>query len=76
MDDCPQIRSGADDDPSAASSPSAASGEFEARRAELRAAVKRGLEDIEEGRVVDLEPALDRIEAMLDELEAATPPQA
>lgn len=43
----------------------------EARRAELRAAVKRGLEDIEEGRVVDLETALDRIEAMLDELEAS-----
>lgn len=45
--------------------------DLEARRAELRAAVKRGLEDIEEGRVVDLEAALDRIEAMLDELEAA-----
>lgn len=42
----------------------------ETRRAELRAAVKRGLEDIEEGRVVDLGEALDRIEAMLDELEA------
>jgi predicted transcriptional regulator len=71
MDDCPQIRTGDDDD-----GPSAASSAFEARRAELRAAVKRGLEDIEEGRVVDLEPALDRIEAMLDELEAATPSQA
>ena len=45
--------------------------DLEARRAELRAAVKRGLEDIEEGRVVDLEAALDRIEAMLDELEAS-----
>jgi predicted transcriptional regulator len=44
--------------------------EIDARRAELRAAVKRGLTDIEEGRVVDLEAALDRIEAMLDELEA------
>jgi predicted transcriptional regulator len=42
----------------------------EARRAELRAAVKQGLDDIEEGRVVDLGEALDRIEAMLDELEA------
>ena len=45
----------------------------EARRAELRAAVKRGLEDVEEGRVVDLEQHLDRIEAMLDELEAGRP---
>jgi predicted transcriptional regulator len=45
--------------------------EVEARRDALRAAVKRGLEDIEEGRVVDLEGALDRIEAMLDELEAS-----
>ena len=47
--------------------------EAEARRDELRAAVKRGLEDIEEGRVVDLEAALDRIESMLDELEATRP---
>ena len=44
--------------------------EREARVAELRAAVKRGLEDVEEGRVVDLEEAFDRIEGMLDELEA------
>ena len=43
----------------------------EARRAELRAAVKRGLEDVENGRVVDLERHFDRIEAMLDELEAS-----
>jgi predicted transcriptional regulator len=42
----------------------------EARREALRAAVKRGLEEIEAGHVVDLEAALDRIEAMLDELEA------
>jgi predicted transcriptional regulator len=54
----------------AASAPAATS---EARRAELRAAVKRGLEDVEEGRVVDLERHLDRIEAMLDELEAIKP---
>ena len=45
----------------------------EARRAELRAAVKRGLEDVENGRVVDLEQHFDRIEAMLDELEAERP---
>lgn len=44
--------------------------EREARRSELRSAVKRGLEDIEEGRVVDLEAALDRIEAMLDEMDS------
>lgn len=48
----------------------AASDAYEARRAELRAAVKQGIEDIEQGRVVDLEEAFDRIEAMLDELEA------
>ena len=51
-------------------SPAAAIGEAEARREEARATVKQGLEDIEEGRVVDLEAALDRIDAMLDELEA------
>lgn len=45
--------------------------EREARRDYLRAEVKRGLEDIEENRVVDLEAAFERIEAMLDELEAA-----
>ncbi|HEX8573685.1 MAG TPA: hypothetical protein VF759_13145 [Allosphingosinicella sp.] len=48
----------------------AADGELEARRRELRDAVRRGLEDIEAGLVVDLNHALDRIEAMLDELEA------
>ena len=52
----------------------AAQSSMEARRAELRAAVKLGLEDIEEGRVEDLEAALDRIEAMLDELEAGKRP--
>ncbi len=63
-------------DKDAASTPPAMS---EARRAELRAAVKRGLEDVENGRVVDLEQHFDRIEAMLDELEATgrglDPPQ-
>jgi len=43
----------------------------EARLAGLRAAVKEGLEDIKGGRVDDLEAAFERIEAMLDELEAA-----
>jgi predicted transcriptional regulator len=55
-------------------SPAAAGSDAEARREELRAAVKRGLEDIEEGRVVDLNSALDRIESMLDELEASKRP--
>lgn len=63
MDDHPQPDS--DETGNSAAEPS----EIEARRAELRAAVKRGLADIEEGRVVDLEAAFDRIEAMLDELE-------
>ncbi|HEY0130719.1 MAG TPA: hypothetical protein VGB57_04880 [Allosphingosinicella sp.] len=66
MEDRPQLKF--DDDDSASG---AGSSEREARRAELRAAVKQGLVDIEEGRVVDLGEALDRIEAMLDELEAA-----
>lgn len=64
MNDCPQ--SGSDDDSFAA----AGSGEREDRLAELRADVKRGLEDVRAGRVADLETELDRIEAMLDELEA------
>jgi predicted transcriptional regulator len=68
MDDLPQLDPADDDNPDSTSGNAR-----EARRAELRAAVKRGLQDIEEGRVVDLEAALDRIEAMLDELEAARP---
>lgn len=43
----------------------------EDRLAALRAAVERGLEDIRAGRVVDLDAAFDRIETMLDEIEAA-----
>jgi predicted transcriptional regulator len=66
MEDFTQMDSGG--------SPDAAGDERETRRAELKAAVKRGLEDIEMGRVVDLGEALDRIEAMLDELEADRPP--
>jgi predicted transcriptional regulator len=42
----------------------------EARLAELRAAAQRGLDDIKAGRVLDLDEALDRIEATLDEMEA------
>lgn len=72
MDDCSQVGPGDGDRIStlgggAADSPTPAG---ESRREELRAAVKAGLLDIEEGRVVDLEGALDRIEAMLDEMEA------
>ncbi len=46
-------------------------GEREARLAALRAAVQRGLDDIKAGAVADPDKALDEIEAMLDELEAA-----
>ena len=50
------------------------SGGREARLGRLRAAVQEGLEDIKAGRVVDLEAAFERIESMLDELEAAKRP--
>ena len=66
MDDCSQIGPGDGDRTSTQSEDPR-----EARRSELRAAVKQGLLDIEEGRVVDLGEALDRIEEMLDELEAS-----
>ncbi|HYI39403.1 MAG TPA: hypothetical protein VE053_03705 [Allosphingosinicella sp.] len=65
MDDCFRIGPGDGD-----RAPTPGGDEREGRRGELRAAVKRGLQDIEEGRVADLGEALDRIEAMLDELEA------
>lgn len=38
--------------------------------ATVRAGVQRGLDDVEAGRVVDLEEAFDQVEAMLDEMEA------
>jgi predicted transcriptional regulator len=66
MDDQPQIDPADDDNPEAAGS-----GGREARLGWLRSAVKQGLEDIKAGRVDDLEAAFERIEAMLDELEAA-----
>ncbi|HEX8124707.1 MAG TPA: hypothetical protein VF548_03920 [Allosphingosinicella sp.] len=66
MDDCPQLSPSDDDNPEAAGS----SGR-EARLRWLRTAVKDGIEDIKAGRVVDLEAAFERIESMLDELEAA-----
>jgi predicted transcriptional regulator len=65
MDDRPHLNATGDEGSAAES----AGGE--ARLGELRAAVQRGLEDIKAGRVVDLEEAFGRIEAMLDELEAA-----
>lgn len=65
MDDRPQLAPGDDDNPDAAG------GGREARLGWLRAAVKAGLDDIKAGRVEDLEAAFERIEAMLDELEAA-----
>lgn len=43
----------------------------EDRLAALRAAVEQGLEDVRAGRVTDLDAAFDRIEKMLDEIEAA-----
>ena len=45
--------------------------EREDRLAAIRAAVERGLEDVKAGRVTDLDAAFDRIETMLDEIEAA-----
>ena len=45
-------------------------GERQQRLALLRAEAERGLEDIRAGRVTDLHAALDRIETMLDEIEA------
>jgi antitoxin ParD1/3/4 len=39
--------------------------------AAVRAGVQRGLDDVEAGRVVDLDEAFDQVEAMLDEMEAA-----
>ena len=66
MDDCPQLDPSEDDNSNAAES-----GGREARLGQLRAAVKDGLDDIKAGRVADVDEAFDRIEAMLDELEAA-----
>jgi hypothetical protein len=66
MDDCPRLDSGDEND-----SPAAQGASNQAHLLELRVAVERGLEDIKAGRVVDLEEAFGRIEAMLDELEAA-----
>jgi predicted transcriptional regulator len=45
--------------------------DHEARLAMLRAAIQRGIDDGESGRVVELDEAFDRVEAMLDEMESA-----
>ena len=45
--------------------------EREARVAAIRAAIERSLEDVKAGRVDDIDAAFDRIETMLDEIEAA-----
>jgi hypothetical protein len=66
MDERPQLAPSDDDN-----SESAGGGGREARLGWLRSAVKDGLEDIKAGRVDDVEAAFERIEAMLDELEAA-----
>ena len=45
--------------------------EREARIAAIRVAVQRSLDDVRAGRVVDLDESFARIDAMLDEMEAA-----
>jgi antitoxin ParD1/3/4 len=45
--------------------------EREDRLAAIRAAVQRGIEDADAGRMIPLEEAFDRVDAMLDEMEAA-----
>ncbi|HET9639839.1 MAG TPA: hypothetical protein VFP12_11595 [Allosphingosinicella sp.] len=68
MDERPHLDSNGDDDDDS----TAASGRGrDARLDALRAAIERGLDDIKAGRVADVEAAFDRVEAMLDELEAA-----
>jgi antitoxin ParD1/3/4 len=44
--------------------------EREDQMAAIRTAVRRGIEDANADRVVDLEEGFDQIEAMLDEMEA------
>lgn len=45
--------------------------EREERRAAIRAGIQRGVEDAEAGRLVDLDEAFDRVDAMLDGMDAA-----
>lgn len=67
MDEMPALGPGEDASDDEAAAP-AGKGE---RLAALRAAVEQGLEDVRAGRVTDLDAAFDRIEKMLDEIEAA-----
>jgi predicted transcriptional regulator len=68
MDDRPEIEPGESASPEATAD---SHSEREARLASLRAAIQRGIDDADAGRVVDLDEAFDRIEAMLDRMEAA-----
>ena len=68
MDEMPALDSG---DEGSDDEPTGPAGGREERLAAIRAAVERGLEDIRAGRVTDLDAAFDRIERMLDEIEAA-----
>lgn len=68
MDEMPDLNHRDEAVGEAASGPEAGR---EARLAAIRAAVERGLEDVKAGRVEDLDAAFDRIETMLDEIEAA-----
>jgi predicted transcriptional regulator len=68
MDELPDLNRG---DESSKDEVAASAGEREQRLAAIRAAVERGLEDVKAGRVTDLDAAFDRIETMLDEIEAA-----
>lgn len=65
MDELPDLN------PRGDASDGGAAGAREDRVAALRAAVERGLEDVRAGRVTDLDAAFERIETMLDEIEAA-----
>jgi predicted transcriptional regulator len=71
MDDRPQLGSGHDADSAAAES---ARHEREARLAALRAAVQRGIEDADAGRVVDLDEGIDQVLRSIREKKAAGRP--
>lgn len=71
MDEQPELNPGEEAFSDDAAGPAGGGGD---RLAALRAAVERGLEDIRAGQVVDLDAAFDRIESMLDEIEAAERP--
>ena len=68
MDDRPHLDSGEDGNPAAAES---SQHEREARLAALRAAVQRGIEDAEAGRVVDLDEGIEQVLRSIREKKAA-----